>query len=312
MGEYDSTIGCLLIGVFINTFLYGLVTYQFAAYYWRKFNDRLVIRLMVFFLFALDTFYSAALIYMAYYYTVTNYGKPDALERGVWPYPLSPLTTALAAVVTQVYLGIRRLTGSRFLCGIVIVLAIPTAILGMVISIESMVITVISELPRLTRMVIVWLCLQVAIDAFITTTLVIIFVRWRGGFRRTDNVINRLIRGAIQTGLFAGIFSLGDLIAFAAAPKMYLYSTFAFPIGRIYTNTLMDTLLTRDTIKAEMDATYEMNRPSAAIAWLSVDVEGSGITSSSHTIKVPNVGDVSDGSPKNSERVECKHVALAV
>ena len=66
--------------------------------------------------------------------------------------------------------------------------------------------------------------------------LVIIFSSWRGGFRKTDSIVNRLIRGAIQTGLFAGIFSLGDLITFVIVPKTELYAMFVFPIGRIYTN----------------------------------------------------------------------------
>ncbi|KAF8553138.1 hypothetical protein OG21DRAFT_1510619 [Imleria badia] len=33
MGLYDTTIGALLVSILFNTFLYGLVTYQFAAYY---------------------------------------------------------------------------------------------------------------------------------------------------------------------------------------------------------------------------------------------------------------------------------------
>ena len=48
--------------------------------------------------------------------------------------------------------------------------------------------------------------------------------------------MNRLIRGAIQTGLFAGIFFLGDLITFIFVPNTELYAMFVFPIGRIYTN----------------------------------------------------------------------------
>ena len=94
--------------------------------------------------------------------------------------------------------------------------------------------------------------------------------------------MNRLIRGAIQTGLFAGIFSLGDLITFVIVPKTELYAMFVFPIGRIYTNvsvinvtnvcctmtwtffclcvwkTLLDSLLTRDSIRTEMHNGYSV------------------------------------------------------
>jgi hypothetical protein len=67
-------------------------------------------------------------------------------------------------------------------------------------------------------------------------TLVIVFSRSRTGFRKTDSVLKRLIRGAIQTGLFAGLFSIADLITFIALPNTDLYAMFATPIGRIYTN----------------------------------------------------------------------------
>lgn len=60
--------------------------------------------------------------------------------------------------------------------------------------------------------------------------------RSRTGYKGTDNVINRLIRGAIQTGLFASLFALGDLFCFLWLRDTNLYAMFAYPLGRIYTN----------------------------------------------------------------------------
>lgn len=60
--------------------------------------------------------------------------------------------------------------------------------------------------------------------------------RSRTGFRKTDTIINRLIRGAVQTGLFASIFALADLFTFLLHSNTNLYAMFAYPIGRIYTN----------------------------------------------------------------------------
>ena len=101
--------------------------------------------------------------------------------------------------------------------------------------------------------------MQVVVDTFITSklvcfnlqregtdlrspaTLVIVFSRSRTGFRKTDTVLNRLIRGAIQTGLFASIFSVANLIAISFLPNTNLYGMFAIPIGRIYTNVSVST-----------------------------------------------------------------------
>ena len=64
----------------------------------------------------------------------------------------------------------------------------------------------------------------------------IVFSRSRTGFQNTDTILNRLIRGAIQTGLFAVIFSLGNLVSLVVLPGTTLFGMFAIPLGRIYTN----------------------------------------------------------------------------
>jgi len=133
MGIYDGTIGTLLVGIFFNTYLYGLVTYQFAAYHRIKFNDHPAIKYMVLTLFLIYTVHSISAIYMAWVYCVTNYNNPTAITSALWPYTFTPIATALAALLTQIFLGYRiyRLSSSRILFGIIIVLAIPSFALGM-------------------------------------------------------------------------------------------------------------------------------------------------------------------------------------
>ena len=64
-------------------------------------------------------------------------------------------------------------------------------------------------------------------------------------------MLNRLIRGAIQTGFFAAIFAAGDLITFLRVPSTNFYGMFAIPIGRIYTNVSLRLTFRRP---------YETNR----------------------------------------------------
>jgi len=216
---------------------------------------------MVLTLFLIDTVHSISAIYMAWVYCVTNYNNPTAITSALWPYTFTPIATALAALLTQIFLGYRiyRLSSSRILFGIIIVLAIPSFALGMTCGIKAWIIKLLVKLPVLDNLVTAWLAMQVSIDLFITGTLTIILTRSRTGFHKTDTVLNRLIRGAIQTGLFAGIFSLGDLITFLRYPETNLYGMFAIPIGRIYTNTLLDTLLARHDLRLQMAGTRDMD-----------------------------------------------------
>ncbi|KAI0078275.1 hypothetical protein K474DRAFT_1706666 [Panus rudis PR-1116 ss-1] len=261
MGQYDATLGVFVIGVMFNTYLYGLVTFQFAKYYRIKFNDPPAIKYMIFFLFVLDTFHSAALMWMVWAYCVTNYTNPDILAIGLWPHMFTPVATALAAIMTQVFLGYRiyRLSNSIYLYGIVLAIAFPGCVLGIITGIRAMILQELDKLVALEKIIIGWLTLQVSCDFLITGTLIYILWNSRTGFRKTDSVLYRLMRGAIQTGLFAGIFSIADLITFLALPQTNLYGMFAIPIGRIYTNTLLDTLLARDELREKLAASVDMD-----------------------------------------------------
>ena len=59
MGQYDDTLGLLLIASFFNTFLFGIVTLQYCVYF-TNYNDRRTLKTMVCFMFLLDAVHSAA------------------------------------------------------------------------------------------------------------------------------------------------------------------------------------------------------------------------------------------------------------
>lgn len=265
MGDYDLTVGTLLIGIFFNTYLYGLVSYQFAAYHRAGYDDGKLVKLMILFLFLLDTFHSGAVIYMAWYYVVTNYNNPDVLSIELWPYMFTPIGTALSALLTQTFLAVRiwRFGRSRILIGIIGALAVPCFVLGMACGIKAWNIKYMAQMVSITNLATAWLVSQVTVDTIVTVSMTYMLSKSRTGFQKTDNVINRLIRGAVQTGLFAGIFSLGDMITFLLWPETNLYGMFAIPIGRIYTNTLLDTLLSRHDLRDQMAGTINMDSMSA-------------------------------------------------
>ena len=77
----------------------------------------------------------------------------------------------------------------------------------------------------------------------ILVVLSFVLSRSRTGFRKTDTIVNRLIRGAIQTGLFASIFALADLFSFLLHRDTLLYAMFAYPIGRIYSNVSISSII---------------------------------------------------------------------
>ncbi|TFK20007.1 hypothetical protein FA15DRAFT_673921 [Coprinopsis marcescibilis] len=244
-------LGPVLLGVFVNTYLYGIVTLQYATYLTTKFQDPLWIKFTVLMLFLLDTVHSSSLIWMVWVYTVENFGNYAGLLIPIWPYPLTIVVTALTAFVTQFFLSYRifRLTKGRVMYFITIFIELVTLALGFVCAVKAWSIRLATELAGLRPYLTAWLCLEMAIDVVICGMLLYTLGESRTGFAKSDTVIRRLMRAAIQTGCFAGIFAAITLILFLTKGDTQLFSMFGIPIGRVYSNTLMDTILCRGELR---------------------------------------------------------------
>ncbi|KAJ7485634.1 hypothetical protein FB451DRAFT_1432137 [Mycena latifolia] len=246
-------VGVYLLGILLNTFLYGLVLAQFLAYFNTKSNDPLWIRFVVWSLLCIDTIHSAVEIYGAWEVGVDDYGNVAIVS---WTIPFTAVATSVAAVITQFFLAYRllALTKSKALVGLICVSSILGLVFGCIAGIISGIIKEVANFGPIVPYVVLWLACQSLSDFLITVSLITVLARWRTGFRRTDTIINRLIRGAVETGTFASAFALADLFSFVFYRKTNLYVMFAFPIGRIYTNTLLHTLNARAGLR-NMDNT---------------------------------------------------------
>lgn len=97
---------------------------------------------------------------------------------------------------------------------------------------------------------------------YLPGTLVVVLARSRTGFHNSDTIVNRLIRGSVQTGmwilvpgflfplmkqrlgLLASVFSIIVLVCFLESPSTQFFVMFGIPIGRIYSNVgVCDDLL---------------------------------------------------------------------
>ncbi|KAJ7640753.1 hypothetical protein DFH06DRAFT_621401 [Mycena polygramma] len=247
MGELDTTVGPLLVGILFNTYLYGLVTSQYLDYWNHQFNDALWIKITVILLLLVDTAHSIIGIYELWHLCVSNFTNPSILLVVDFTIPFTAIAMSTSGVITQIFLGHRvfQLTQSKPLAIVLGVLSTGGFVSGCIAGVKSGIIKKGADFGEIIPIVTCWLTLLTSVDLLITGILIYVLSRSKTGFRRTDTIINRLIRGAIQTGLFASMFALADLFSFIFAPNTSFYAMFAFPIGRIYTTTLLNTLNAR-------------------------------------------------------------------
>ncbi|KAF9448050.1 hypothetical protein P691DRAFT_818260, partial [Macrolepiota fuliginosa MF-IS2] len=260
MGAYDLSLGVLLMGVFLNTLLFGFVTMQFITYYSRNFKDPFWIRLAVATMVVVDTFHSAVVIYMIWEYCVTSFNNPTILNVALWPYTFTPIGTALAAVVTHSFLSYRIYCLDRkpWVLSLLMLGTLTTFATGVACGIKAWLLEDLSKFGALTTLATCWLGLQMILDVVIASGMSYVLWKSKTGSYKMDGVVHRLIGTAIQIGVFCVIFAAGDLISFVVAPQTHFYGMFAIPLGRIYTNTLMNTLNMRSELKETLSENIGM------------------------------------------------------
>ncbi|KAJ3856120.1 hypothetical protein EV368DRAFT_79032 [Lentinula lateritia] len=91
--------------------------------------------------------------------------------------------------------------------------------------------------------------LAVVGDLFIAGILTLLLQRSKTGFRKSDTMINKLTIFAVNTGALTSLCAVASLISIIAAPNTFIYISFFFSMGRLYTNSLLATLNARKMIR---------------------------------------------------------------
>ncbi|KAF8158243.1 hypothetical protein B0H34DRAFT_797654 [Crassisporium funariophilum] len=268
MQTFANNFGALLLGIFLNTYLYGIVSFQYGSYFTTKFGDPLWInvplltrhipqlfldlRRMVLFVRSTSSIVSWTFVLRGVAtISVESYGNYLALLAQIWPYRTSIFLTSITALLNHSFLAYRvyRLTNIWVYAGL-LVLTAATFASGIAFGVKTCTsVRGIADMSVIKPFMISWLSTQLAVDVVLSGILLFYLARARTGFQRSDTVINRLMRTCIQAGFFSGVFSMMCLAFFIARPDTQYFSLFGLSISRVYTNTLMDTLLCREALR---------------------------------------------------------------
>ncbi|KAJ7028341.1 hypothetical protein C8F04DRAFT_67070 [Mycena alexandri] len=252
----NLVLGPVILGIIVNTFVYGILFMQGVTYYTssRFKQDRPLIKGLVTWSLSLDTFHSCAVILVVWEYCIEHFGDQAFLETTPWPYPTSPIFTTSTSVPIQVYLAyrVKRLSKSWAIFGGITALSVTSGIIAWISSIRAVRLSDTKEFPALIPIVDTWLALSALCDVSLTILLFIFLRRGRTGFSKTDNIITTLILQSIETAAFSSLTALMNLITFTVIQKTNFHFIFSLLAGRMYTNTLLATLNSRDKLRADI------------------------------------------------------------
>ncbi|KAH8829003.1 hypothetical protein DL96DRAFT_1023496 [Flagelloscypha sp. PMI_526] len=247
MGAFDLTIGAFFVGFSFNLYLYGIVSYQYVSYATLKFDDPIWLRTLVAISFAIDTSQTFAEFYGIWYLAVENYANPIALTEVIWVWPFLGVANAIAALVVKSFFLYRLwgFTRRAWLCGFLTLLAAGACLCGVIASIKLGRLDDLTKLAPLIPLVTAWLALEAGVDIIITVILSKALWQSKTGSARTDTVIHRCIKAAVQSGLFSSVFAFACLLSFVFWNNTFLFTIFSWPLGRIYSYSLFYTLVIR-------------------------------------------------------------------
>ncbi|KAJ7189183.1 hypothetical protein C8R46DRAFT_1024356 [Mycena filopes] len=313
-------LGPVILGILINTFVFGIVFMQGITYYTgaRFKQDRPVIKLLVGWALLLDVFHSGAIIWVIWEYCINHFGDTEFLGTTPWPYPTTPIFSSSASVPIQIFLAwrVKRLSKSYPIFVVLCALSVASGIMAWISAIRALQASNIKARPlrlfilppsnertpcivglrgldpRRGHLVGTLGGVRPFLDVRTTPALLsnptalslLLFLylrRSRTGFAKTDNIITRLTVQSIETASFSTLNSVSiilpcgggydthrdaspqimDLICFTALQNTNFHFVFALMAGRMYTNTLLATLNSREKLREDMSGINTITSP---------------------------------------------------
>ncbi|KZT27244.1 hypothetical protein NEOLEDRAFT_1177017 [Neolentinus lepideus HHB14362 ss-1] len=248
MAVMDLVLGPTLIGVMFNVFLFGCVVTQCYMYFITFKTDALRTRILVWFLLIADALNSAFECVVAYGYTITDFGDFEAASNGNWRAGTGPVLIGVIAATVQGFYAWRvyRLTQMRWFFILICILIFLQFLGATLTGIAGSIITPLVQWNRweVRVPIVVWLVLAALVDCLITFTLTFHLKQSRTGFAITDDLITRIIRLTVQTGMLTALWAVLDLILYLSlSSPVHLIFNLALP--KLYTNSLLSTLNAR-------------------------------------------------------------------
>ncbi|KAF9012111.1 hypothetical protein BDZ89DRAFT_1077485 [Hymenopellis radicata] len=247
-----NTLGVLYDSIVITSILYGVGCLQAWYYYQRHSkNDYLAIRLLVAFVLICDTVQQALLCVAVYEYAVTNHNDPLAMTRmeGTIMIELY-FGGALAFAVQQFYCWrIFGLSRNYFVAGFVSALSIASLVLIYVYTSITLNYASLGELVQQSTLCTILNTFGAVTDIAITVCMIWYLQKSKTEFKRTKDLLNRLIVFTFNTGIPTSVCAIADVITLNTLSNTFIYMSFYLIMDRLYTNSLFVTLNARSFIR---------------------------------------------------------------
>ncbi|KAI0033868.1 hypothetical protein K488DRAFT_84515 [Vararia minispora EC-137] len=246
----------LIVPVFFGClaafFLFGVSIVQMYIYYISYPGDSRTIKFTAYGTFVLDLIQTVVVAGHGYGTLCEQWGRPKAGAFIYWYIGPIPIVASTLALWCQAFYAWRiyQLGGWLSVASLIMIVSLAQTGGGWAIGVVTQSLPKVSDLHRTNMFArtIVWLGGGALADIMIMLSMVYLLYSTRNTsfiMRRSELLINRLIRLSVETGCLCAITASLELITFLALPKTSIHFVFSFMLAKVYSNTLMASLNSR-------------------------------------------------------------------
>ncbi|EPS94797.1 hypothetical protein FOMPIDRAFT_1054728 [Fomitopsis schrenkii] len=246
----------IFVATFIGQILFGIVIAQVYIYLTRYQRDPLWVKVFVFVLFICDVCSALFTICWMFYLFISHWGNIEAFSQPTWMLATDPLILGLMTCATHFFFArrIHIITESMWLSGLICFFGVGTLAGALGGTIEFLRVKSLADLTTLKPIAIVWLLSAAVGDVMITVILSWTLHRKRSGVRRTDQIVDRIIRVTIQNGFLTAAMAIAALVLYLASDIPY-HLALSLVLPRMYSNSILSSLNYRDVRAPEPSST---------------------------------------------------------
>lgn len=253
--DLTNTYGAATMGAMATLILYGITVLQTYFYFLQYPKDSPAFKLLVASLCLLDSLHIVLVCHVIYHYLVTNYFNPIALLSGVWSLYASVAANVVIACAVQIFFTMRiyHLSGPRtkhWLTTLVTIFVILHFCFGVDTVVKFAVQPDLAAISQIgLKTVLPFSIFAVMSDILVAASLCALLWNSRSELRSTNMIINRLMLWAVNRCLLTAAVAVAETIVFCVTPSQLWFISIDFVIGKLYCNSLLATLNSRDSIR---------------------------------------------------------------
>ncbi|KAL5524111.1 hypothetical protein ACEPAG_8284 [Sanghuangporus baumii] len=259
------SVGSVLISSWVAIALSGVMLLQAYMYYrGRRRTDETIYGLLVVVLLLLDVAHVICIMTTLYHYLIRNFGNNKELEVLV---PSLALTVGLTGTITffaQSFFTWRvwKLSKKSIIAPVIFVFQIARLTSGWVTTVKAIDFGTFEAWTHQVRWIFTaGLAIAVLCDILITGSLCYWLHGSRNGVHGMNEIIDKIILYSVENGMLICLASIASLICGITMPGNLIFIGIHFVISKLYINSILASLNTRNSFRARKERLFISARP---------------------------------------------------